>query len=235
MNRRESLKLGASIVTGMAVTPGIYASETTTEKKPTDSFWEVVKNRRSVRKFKPDPIPEEDLLKIVDAARMAPCANNDQAWMFIIIQDKKRIEALKDECLKVHETILKKVQNLSGDALKKQLQKKEEDLLKGRLSAPAYIVVLVDSHRQFPAYNIHDGPLAAGYLLLAARALGYGTVYMTDSIPEKVTRKVFNIPERYTQVCVTPIGIPLEWPTQNKKKLDEFIVKESFFSSNTEK
>jgi nitroreductase len=53
----------------------------------------------------------------------------------------------------------------------------------------------------------HDGPLAAGYLLLAARALGYGTVYVTDSIRGDFTRKVLNIPDRYNRVCITPVGI----------------------------
>ena len=141
----------------------------------------------------------------LSAARMAPCAGNEQAWKFIIIQDKKKIEALTKECVAIW-----------GDDVR------------GRLSAPAYIVVLVDTERQWPTYNQHDGPLAAGYLLLAARALGYGTVYMTDSIPEDVTRKIFKIPNRYRQVCVTPVGVPVEWPTKEKKSLEKFIVKDGF-------
>lgn len=205
MNRRQSLKLGASIVVGMAAAPSVRAGEKTSENQVTESFLDVIKNRRSVRQYKPDPVPEEHLIRIVEAARMAPCAGNEQAWKFIIVQDKEKIEALRKECRAIW-----------GEGVM------------GRLSAPAYIVVLVDNQRQWPAYNQHDGPLAAGYLLLAARALGYGTVYMTDSIPEDVTRKIFKIPGRYRQVCVTPVGVPTEWPTKDKKSLDEFIVKDSF-------
>ena len=205
MNRRESLKLGASIVAGLAIAPVLHASEKTPEKQSPESFLDLIKKRRSVREFKSDPVPEEHLLKIVDAARMAPCAGNEQAWKFIIVQDKKLIEALKKECVKIY-----------GQGVT------------GRFSAPAYIVVLADSQRQYPGYNQHDGPLAAGYLLLAARALGYGTVYMTDSVPAAVTKKVLNIPDRYIQVCVTPVGVPVEWPTQEKKALNEFIVREKF-------
>ena len=201
MNRRESLKLGAAIVAGMAMTPSLPALEPAMGGRATDSFWEVIKNRRSVRQFKPDPVPEEHLLKIVDAARMAPCAGNEQPWKFIIVQDKKLIEALKKEV---------------------------GPQVAGRLSAPAYIVVLTDGQRMYPDYNQHDGPLAAGYLLLAARALGYGTVYMTDSIPAEVTKRVLNIPDRYHQVCVTPVGVPVEWPTKDKKALDDFVVRERF-------
>jgi nitroreductase len=228
MNRRESIKLGASIIARMAITPRMHASEKASDRQTTDSFWNVIKNRRSVRQFKPDPVPEEHLLKIIDAARMAPCAGNEQPWKFIIVQDKKLIEALKNECIQKIETNLKENKNLNGEAFKEELQKRVDQWVTGRLSAPAYIVVLTDNQREWPDYNKHDGPLAAGYLLLAARALGYGTVYMTDSISVEATKKVLNIPDRYTRVCITPVGIPVEWPTKEKKALDDFIIKESF-------
>lgn len=216
------------MVAGMAIAPVIRAQEKIPDGQATDSFWEVIKTRRSVRQFKPDPVPEEHLIKIVDAARMAPNAGNEQAWKFIIIQDTKQIEALKNECIKEIETYLKKNRNLSGQALKDQVQKFFEENLKGRLSAPAYIVVLTDGQRKYPTYSQHDGPLAAGYLLLAARALGYGSVYLTDSISVQATKKALNIPDRYIRVCITPIGVPVEWPTKDKKELSEFIVRESF-------
>jgi nitroreductase len=228
MNRRTSLKLGASIAAGIAVSPAVHASGKKLESGETDSFWNIVKTRRSVRQFKPDPVPEEHLLQIVDAARMAPCAGNEQPWKFIVVQDPKRIAALRDECVKEIETQLKESGNFSGKALEEELKKRVDSRITGRLSAPAYIVVLTDEQRKWPDYNRHDGPLAAGYLLLAAKALGYGTVYMTDSISEEATKKVLNIPDRYSRVCITPVGIPVEWPTQNKKPLDDFIVREHF-------
>jgi nitroreductase len=228
MNRRESLKTGASVIAGLALIPDVLASATVSERQAVDSFWEVIRTRRSVRNYQPTPVPEEDLLKIVDAARMAPCSANAQPWKFIIIRDKKQIDALKNECTRKIETELKKNTNLEGDAFKEELQKRVDRRLTGRFSAPAFIVVLTDNERQYPDYNKHDGPLAAGYLLLAARALEYGSVYMTDSIPAEVTKKVLNIPDRYTQVCVTPIGVPVEWPTIEKKKLEDFVVRESF-------
>jgi nitroreductase len=228
MERRESLKIGTSIIAGMAIAPSILASETKSEEQTMDSFWEVIKNRRSVRNYKPNPIPEEHLIKIVDAARMAPCAGNEQPWKFIIVQDKKLIEALKNECIQKIETNLKENKNLNGEAFKEELRKRVDQWVTGRLSAPAYIVVLTDNQREWPEYNKHDGPLTAGYLLLAARALGYGTVYMTDSISVEATKKVLKIPDRYTRVCVTPVGVPVEWPTKEKKALDDFIIRESF-------
>ncbi len=74
-----------------------------------------------------------------------------------------------------------------------------------------------------------DGSLAAGYLMLAARALGYGTVFCTDTIAENLTQKIFNIPEHYNRICITPVGVPESWPeSPPKKSLDELVIYETF-------
>ena len=65
-------------------------------------------------------------------------------------------------------------------------------------------------------------------VMLAARALGYGTVFITDAIPDAVTKKVLAIPDRYTRVCITPLGIPEAWPdSPPKRKLTDFIAHET--------
>ena len=103
---------------------------------------------------------------------------------------------------------------------KKGLESHYENIFK----APVFIVILTDTQSKYPDYNHHDGPLAAANLMLAARALGYGTCYFTDSINEEVTMKVLDIPDRYQRVCITPLGVPEEWPqTPSKKKLNEFV------------
>ena len=90
-------------------------------------------------------------------------------------------------------------------------------------------MILTDNNSKYPDYNHWDGPLGAGYLMLAARALGYGTVFITDAISVEVTKDVLKIPDSYTRVCITPLGIPYEWPeTPDKKSLEEFIVREQF-------
>ena len=228
MNRRTSLKAGASILAGLTVAPVVSATGKSIASTSDDSFWEVVKNRRSVRAYKSDPVPEADLRKIIDAARMAPTAGNQQPWKFLVITEKKKIEALKTAKLEEMEVYLKDVKKLQGEELTKQLNEYENQLSKGYLSAPAYIVVLTDNNSTYPQYNHWDGPLAAANLMLAARALGYGTVHITDSFSEELTRKVFNIPDHYTRVCFTPVGVPVEWPEKEKMALDGFIVKESF-------
>jgi len=50
-------------------------------------FYDVTKRRKSVRKYKPDPIPDEVLNRILEAGRIAPSAKNIQPWRFIIVKD----------------------------------------------------------------------------------------------------------------------------------------------------
>lgn len=185
------------------------------------SIWDVFQNRRSVRKYKQDAIPQEDIIKIIDAARMAPTSGNQQPWKFLVVQNKDKINELKEACIK---EAIERRKNADSD-----LKEKITGIYNNYLSAPVYIVVLTDNNSKYSDYNHWDGPLAAGYLLLAARALGYGTVFITDAISEKVTKEVFKIPDNYTRVCITPLGIPVKWPsTPAKKPLEEFIIYEKF-------
>jgi nitroreductase len=61
------------------------------------SFLELVKKRRSIRRFRPDPIPDEYIDKIIEAARWAPSGFNTQPWEFVVIKDKK----LKDDIMRI--------------------------------------------------------------------------------------------------------------------------------------
>jgi nitroreductase len=52
-----------------------------------DDFLELVKKRRSFRRFKSDPVPKEILEKVLEAARHSPSAGNSQPWEFVVVQD----------------------------------------------------------------------------------------------------------------------------------------------------
>jgi nitroreductase len=164
------------------------------------------------------------LRRILDAARGAPTSGNQQPWKFLVIRDRAKIDAIKVACLKLHEPRLAKLPESEQATRREQVAKN----MAGYFSAPVYVVVLTDSQSTYPSYNPHDGPLAAGYLMLAARALGYGTVYITDAIPEQVTTEVLAIPKRYERVCITPLGVPEAWPEPKpKKKLEDLVAYET--------
>ncbi|MCP4535924.1 MAG: hypothetical protein GY832_02160 [Chloroflexi bacterium] len=192
-------------------------------------FFDVIQNRRSVRKFKSTPVPKEHVTKMIDAARFAPTAGNQQPWKFLVIRDRAKLDQLKEECLS---TSMERYKERENTTTSEEIDAKREEMREyyGEfLSAPVYIVVYVDSNSDYPSYNVHDGPLAASNLILAARALGYGTVFTTDSVPEEVTRKVLGTPDNYKRVCLLPIGVPESWPeVPPKKELDELVFFETF-------
>ena len=208
--------------TKKGVTPIVNTFSNQTIQIRDGNIWDAFKYRRSVRKFKPDSIPQTDILRIIDAARMAPTSGNQQPWKFLVIRDKNKINQLKDACIN------NSLARFSTD----EKQKNTEGIKKvfdNYFSAPVYIVVLTSNNSLYPDYNHWDGPLAAGYLMLAARALGYGTVFITDAIPDAITKSVLNIPDSFTRVCITPLGVPVEWPdSPPKKNLEEFILYENF-------
>ena len=71
-------------------------------------------------------------------------------------------------------------------------------------------------------------PLSSGMTCPTALAAPEKTVFITDSIPDSVTKEVLHIPDTYTRVCITPVGIPVEWPESSPKKaLDQFIALEA--------
>ena len=193
------------------------------QDKTIQSIFDVFKQRRSVRQYQATPVPKEHLEKILQAAAWAPNAGNQQPWKFLVIETEETKQKLKEACIQRSMERIKNKTDWTQEQKDERISSTKE-YYEGCFTAPVFVVVLTDNESTYPTYNHWDGPLAAGYLMLAARALGYGTVFYTDSIPDEVTKKVLNIPDRYTRVCITPIGVPAEWPdAPPKKELDELV------------
>ncbi len=228
MSNKLSLKTILAAAFVLLALGQAYAEDAVALSPGQQFFFETVAGRRSVRSFKSDEVSDAQLLKILDAARMAASSGNQQPWKFLVIREQKKKEALKKACL---EQGMARIQ--AGTALsesqRQEKVKKIQEYYDTIFTAPLFVVILVDRQSTYPDYNRFDGPMAAATLFLAARALGYGTVFYTDTISTDATRRVLRIPERYEQVCITPIGVPSEWPkAPAKKPLSEFVVYESF-------
>ncbi len=190
--------------------------------------FEVVAKRRTVRRFADTPVPEEDLKRILDAARMAPSSGNQQPWKFLVVRDPERIARMKRIGMKEAIERIRQGPDIPRGELDR-LRARTEAYLDGVFTAPVWIAVLCDREAEHPGYLKHDGPLAAANLILAARALGYGTLYGTDFIPESAQRAALEIPDRYEITCVVALGVPDAWPgPPEKRDLDSFVVRERF-------
>jgi len=197
-----------------------------------DAFLALFSKRQTVRRYKADPVSREHLNKILDAARRGPTCMNQQPWKFLVIQDKAKIEAMRKRSLDSLSRRFEEYAAKNKDVKPEELERRRASSIRfteGYFTAPVYVVVLVDSESQCSGYALkHDGPIAAACLMLAARAFGYGTAYLTDGISDVVTREVLAIPARYMRICITPIGIPDHWPKPvPKRELDEMVAYET--------
>ncbi len=159
----------------------------------------TIKNRRTVRRFKPDPIGDEKLQEILDAGRWAPSFSNLQPWKFIVVKDQK-------------------LKNLLDRAAK------ESVLHLGINEAPVIVLVCVD-RRIDPLHAIEAGAAATQNMTLAATSLGFGAgwigVWGTEA--EASIRKIFKLPETVRVVSLLPLGIPDESPEGHRKPIEEFM------------
>jgi nitroreductase len=159
----------------------------------------AIKNRRTIRRFKPNPIDEEMLQMILEAGRWAPSFSNLQPWRFIVIKDQ---------------------------GLKMALDKatRESVLHLGINEAPVVILVCVD-RRIDPLHAIEAGAAATQNMALAACSLGLGAgwigIWGTEA--EAFIQKLFELPETVRVVSLLPIGIPDESPEGIRKPLKGFI------------
>ncbi len=161
--------------------------------------FDAIKTRRSIRKYKPEPIPEEKLRSILEAARLAPSAGNRQPWRFIIIQDIDRKKAL----MKVANN-----QTFLNDA--------------------AAIIVAIGDPEVSARWCEKDPMIALEHIVLAATALGYGTCWI-GAFDEEALKHLLKIPANVKVIALLPIGIPDETPDPRpRKEFSEIFFKEEW-------
>ena len=162
-------------------------------------FFEVVKQRRSVRKYRSGTISVEDLHMIFEAAQLAPSAGNRQPWRFIVVSKWERKKALA----------------IAAD---------NQMFL---TNAAVLVVALGDSEISERWYE-KDTMIALEHMVLAAMDLGYGSCWIGGFNEEKVKR-ILRIPERLAVIAMLPIGVPSESPSHRpRKSLREIVHKEEY-------
>ncbi len=169
-------------------------------------FHEVIKRRVSIRAYKPDPIPEEVLNRILEAGRLAPSAKNYQPWKFIVVKDQKVREALVPACR--NQTFIAQAPIvICACALLDQAWKG----MGGYWSAAEV-----------------DVTIALEHIILAATAEGLGTCWI-GAFKEEEVKKVLGIPEGVKPVALTPIGYPAQEPAPRPRKpLSEIVAYDRF-------
>lgn len=209
------------------------------EKMLIEDFLALVRNRRSIRRFKPDPIPDEYLEKILDAARWAMSGSNGQPWEFIVVNDqdtKRKIAEMYKENSKQIYTI----ETSRVDDIKHQGFIKPPTGIPGFANAPVFIVVCADPRTYMATVSIarildgEGGPKAtylknvanATFLLhLAARACGLGAQWASvDDLLEQKLKRLLDVPDQLEIHTIVPIGYPdYDPPAPYRREAKEIV------------
>ncbi len=177
----------------------------------TMELYEVLKTRRSVRKYRPDPVPEDKLRRILEAARVAPSWSNLQCWKFIIVRDSGRRAELAESMPE---------KNPARRAVGE--------------TAPLVLVLCAnpsESGRQDGKdYYLLDAGLAMQQLMLAAHAEELGTCWVAW-FDENRVRESCSVPPEHRVVALTPLGYPEKQPSEKpRKELGEIVCSEKWGS-----
>jgi nitroreductase len=145
-------------------------------------FFEVVKLRRSVRSYAPSPIPDESLIRVLEAGRLAPSAGNRQPWRFIIVKDYEKRVRIARGCRY------------------------------GRFIAEAPVVIVGCGDREAsPRWYAIDTAIAMEHMVLAATALGLGTCWIGTFDGEDI-RALLDIPGKFEIIALLAMGYPKKKP-----------------------
>ncbi len=159
-------------------------------------FLEIIKSRKSVRKFKKGEISKEKIEEILKCAISAPSAGNLQPWIFIVVEDNK----IKQE--------------LASAALNQ------------KFIAEASVVIVACANIETTTswygergnlYYAQDVAAAVENILIAAHALGLGACWV-GAFYENEVSKILNLPENIRPLAIVPIGYPEEKAVKPERK-----------------
>jgi nitroreductase len=176
------------------------------------SFFEVLYTTRALRRLKPDPVPDEILYQLIDAAIRAPSGQNAQDWRFIIVTDpalKKDMQASATEAWARYQPRFAAEPELMDELPQtKRLSLKSTAYLAQHIgSAPAVIIACgLKGRHSSPGGSIFP---AVQNLLLSARALGLGASIFQLALSPGVIQAL-GVPEEYQAYCSIPVGYPLD-------------------------
>ncbi len=162
-------------------------------------FSELITQRYSVRAYKPDPVEDEKLQQVLEAARLAPTAANMQPFQLIIIHTEGR------------EGELRRIYDRDWFV--------QAPLIIVACGIPSKAWVRHDKAN----YGVVDVAIIMDHLILAAADQGLGTCWIGAFNPE-AAREILGLPEGVDPIVMTPLGYPDdEWKRKVRKSLDELV------------
>jgi len=185
-----------------------------------DDFLELVKLRRSYRRFKSDPVPKETVEKVLEAARHSPSAGNSQPWEFVVVQDVATKRSITESITSGYKKLREADPKMYWPVA-----------VQPHLSTAPVLIIVCGDRRLQATYPAHLGgetllrqslAISIYTLQLAAASFGLATAWGTMQTESRETqiRQLLGIPDVYTVDHIVPLG----YPDEEKEKSDKALV-----------
>ena len=195
-------------------------------------FIEVVKGRRSIRRFLPDPVPEEDIKEIIRIGTLAPSAGNKQDWRILAVVNQELKNRMKDEVQKKlysiaehageknpesysnrHSSILFADAPVALVVLTRPYRGKMDELM----GVCGYVEAEIDYLRMRPDIQTIGGFVQT--ILLAAYSLGYGSCWMVaPNTARHELEKLLKVEQPWSIAAIVAVGRPVKEPASKEVK-----------------
>ena len=154
----------------------------------------LLRGRRSIRRYRPDPVPEEMLEQLLEAGRWAPSASNRQPWHIIVVRDEEIRQQMAEHAAAY---VIRWAQ--VGEA-------------------PLLLVLCGDGRNPVYRQFLHeDVGLAGAQMMLQAKALGLGSCWI-GALDRKAIASILKLPEHLEIVGLLTVGFPAEDPPPPPRK-----------------
>jgi nitroreductase len=181
---------------------------------------EAIKRRRSTRSFKREPVSEEMILQMLEAARLAPSASNSQPWRFVVVTDAEEKKKLRQLCFNqafiedagVDFVFCADLSSYSGEMYRKRRQEAVDAgvLPASSLNDPRYQTIIDMANKADAAAFITPATantyIAVEHIVLMATALGLGSCWVGGISDHKAIRDLLGIPRGIVVLGVVAVG-----------------------------
>jgi nitroreductase len=199
------------------------------------SFLDLVKHRRTIRRFRPDPLPDDLVDKIIESARWAPSGFNLQPWEFVVIRNKKLKDAIV-QWVRDYQKLIMKTES-TREPWQRVPRRPSRDPEWDYRNAPVFILVLGDTRtlKGLPTSMLYDAErrqtifassLANTYLYmsLAATTLGLANEWVSSvatAYPQCMVKDLLGIPPELEIYDMMALGYPAYRLTSRKLLRDK--------------
>ena len=197
---------------------------------------DAIEKRRSIRKFKPDPVSDEHIMALIEAARLAPSASNTQPWRFKIVSDdetkaKLAVAAYHQSFVAQAPVVLVCCADLHGYF--EGITARSQEFGKEGALEETMMRVLRERAEQLKTMNVQDlAPgiafnvaIAVEHIVLRALDFGLGSCWVR-MIDEQKIKDIFGWGNSMHVVALLPLGYPDEAPAPRKRRTIEEIILE---------